>query len=146
MNGIVLRYGSFYGPGTMFAGDSGYAELVRGGKMPVIGGGTGVWSFVHVADAAAATLAALDRAESGIWQITDNEPTPVSEWLPAFAEAIGAKPPRRIPKWLGRLAAGEAFTMLMTEARGASNRKAREELGLELKYPTWRNGFRDALT
>ncbi len=141
--GIVLRYGSFYGPGTAFAFDppGEYAKAIRKRRLPIVGGGTGVWSFVHVEDAAAATVAAVERGRHGIYHIVDDEPAPVSEWLPVLAEALGAKRPRRVPRWLGRLVAGEPVAMMMTEARGASNAKAKRELGWTLRYPSWRLGF-----
>jgi nucleoside-diphosphate-sugar epimerase len=137
--GIVLRYGGLYG-----APDDAQVELVRKRRFPVVGDGGGVWSFVHLDDAAAATVLALERGEPGIYNVVDDEPAPVREWLPALAEAIGAKPPRRVPRWLGRVAAGESGVALMTETRGASNAKAKRELGWTLRYPTWRRGFREA--
>jgi len=120
-------------------------ELIRKRRMPIIGDGKGVWSLVHVDDAAAATVAALTRGAPGVYNIVDDDPAPVSEWLPHLAEALGAKPPRRIPTWLGRLLAGEVAASMMTEVRGSSNAKARRELGWEPRHPSWREGFRDAL-
>jgi 2-alkyl-3-oxoalkanoate reductase len=137
--GIVLRYGGLYG-----APDDAQLELVRKRRFPIVGDGGGVWSFVHLDDAAAATVLALERGEPGIYNVVDDEPAPVREWLPALADAIGAKPPRRVPRWLGRLAAGESGVALMTEARGASNAKAKRELGWTLRHPTWRRGFHEA--
>ena len=137
--GIVLRYGGLYG-----APDDAQLELVRKRRFPIVGDGGGVWSFVHLDDAAAATVLALERGEPGIYNVVDDEPAPVREWLPTLADAIGAKPPRRVPRWLGRLAAGESGVALMTEARGASNAKAKRELGWTLRHPTWRRGFREA--
>ncbi len=137
--GIVLRYGGLYG-----APDDAQLELVRKRRFPIVGDGGGVWSFVHMDDAAAATVLALERGAPGIYTVVDDEPAPVREWLPALAEAIGAKPPRRVPRWLGRFAAGESGVALMTETRGASNAKAKRELGWTLRYPTWRRGFREA--
>ena len=137
--GIVLRYGGLYG-----ASDDAQLELVRKRRFPIVGDGGGVWSFVHLDDAAAATVLALARGAPGIYNVVDDEPAPVREWLPALAEAIGAKPPRRIPRWLGRVAAGESGVALMTETRGASNAKAKRELGWMLRYPSWRRGFREA--
>lgn len=146
-DGIVLRYGGFYGPGTSLALDPPTAQvaLVRKRQFPVVGGGTGVWSFVHIDDAAAATVLALERARPGIYNIVDDEPAPVSEWLPALAAAVAAKPPRRLPGWIGRLIGGEALTIMMTEVRGASNAKARRELGWQPGHASWRDGFAGAL-
>jgi nucleoside-diphosphate-sugar epimerase len=135
-DGMVLRYGGFYG-----APDDAQLELVRRGRFPIVGEGGGVSSFVHLEDAAAATVLALERGRPGVYNVVDDEPTPASEWLPALAAAIGAKPPRRVPRWLARLGAGEAAVALMTEARGASNAKAKRELGWTLGYPSWREGF-----
>jgi nucleoside-diphosphate-sugar epimerase len=137
--GVALRYGGFYG-----SPDDAQLEPVRRRRFPIVGDGSGVWSFVHLDDAAAATVLALERDATGIYNVVDDEPAPVREWLPALAAAIGAKPPRRVPRWLARLAAGEAGVVLMTEARGASNRKAKEELGWTLRHPSWRQGFVDA--
>jgi nucleoside-diphosphate-sugar epimerase len=120
-------------------------EPIRRRQFPLIGGGGGVWSFVHIEDAATATAAAVERGHAGIYQIVDDEPAPVREWLPALAEALGAKPPRRLPRWLGRLLAGEAATVMMTQIRGASNAKAKRELGWTLHYPSWRLGFAKGL-
>jgi 2-alkyl-3-oxoalkanoate reductase len=141
--GVVLRYGGFYGPGTSVAADP-HAEMVepiQKRKFPVIGDGGGIWSFVHIADAATATVAAIERGETGIYNVVDDEPAPVREWLPALASAVGAKPPRRVPRWLGRLAAGSTATVMMTEIRGASNEKAKRELGWQPRYASWREGF-----
>ncbi len=137
--GIALRYGGFYG-----SPDDAQLELVRRRRFPLVGDGGGVWSFVHLDDAAAATVLAVEHGEPGIYNVVDDEPAPVHEWLPALAAAIGAKPPRRVPRRLARLAAGEAGVALMTESRGASNAKAKRELGWELRYPSWRSGFREA--
>jgi nucleoside-diphosphate-sugar epimerase len=137
--GVALRYGGFYG-----SPDDAQLEPVRRRRFPIVGDGSGVWSFVHLDDAAAATVLALERGAAGIYNVVDDEPAPVREWLPALAAAIGAKPPRRVPRWLARLAAGDAGIVLMTEARGASNRKAKEELGWTLRRPSWRQGFVDA--
>jgi nucleoside-diphosphate-sugar epimerase len=117
---------------------------VRKRRFPIVGDGGGVWSFVHLVDAAAATILALERGERGIYNVVDDEPAPVREWLPALAAAIGAKPPRRVPRGLARLLAGESGVVLMTEIRGASNAKAKRELGWTLRYPSWRQGFRAA--
>jgi nucleoside-diphosphate-sugar epimerase len=145
--GLALRYGGFYGPGTSvsLAPDAAMAAPIRKRQFPIIGGGGGVWSHVHIEDAATATAAAVERGEPGIYYIVDDDPAPVREWLPALANALGAKPPRRLPRWLGRLAAGEAATLMMTEARGASNAKAKRELGWEPRYGSWRQGFAQGL-
>ena len=145
--GIVLRYGGFYGQGTSFSvkPDGEHVALIRRRKFPLVGDGAGVWSFVHIEDAASATVAAIERGEQGVYNVVDDEPAPVSEWLPAAASAVGAKPPRRVPRWLGRIAAGEAATVMMTEVRGASNEKAKRELGWSLRYPSWRQGFANGL-
>jgi 2-alkyl-3-oxoalkanoate reductase len=137
--GVALRYGGLYG-----SPDDAQLELVRKRRFPLVGDGGGIWSFVHLDDAAAATVLALERRASGVYNIVDDEPAPVREWLPALAKTIGAKPPRRVPRWLARLAAGESGTVLMTEVRGASNAKAKRELGWTLRYPSWREGFRAA--
>jgi nucleoside-diphosphate-sugar epimerase len=139
--GIVLRYGGFYGPGTSAAPDGEQTELVRKRRFPVVGDGGGIWSLVHIADAATATLAAVERGAPGIYNIVDDEPAPVREWLPAFAAAAGAPAPRKVPRWLARIAAGEAVAVMSTESRGAANGKAKRELGWTLQYPSWRQGF-----
>ncbi len=147
VEGIVLRYGGFYGPGTSVSSDSG-AEIsngIRKRKFPIVGDGGGVWSFVHIVDAASATVAAIERGKPGIYNVVDDDPAPVRDWIPALANALGAKSPRRLPRWLGRLAAGEAATVMMTEIRGASNAKAKRELGWEPRYPSWRQGFAHGL-
>jgi 2-alkyl-3-oxoalkanoate reductase len=145
--GLALRYGGFYGPGTAIslAPDAVMAGPVRRRRFPIIGDGGGVFSHVHVDDAATATVAAIDHGRPGVYNIVDDEPAPVRDWLPVLARALDAKPPRRIPRWLGRLAAGETATLMMTEARGASNAKAKRELGWELRYPSWRQGFEQGL-
>jgi nucleoside-diphosphate-sugar epimerase len=147
IEGIVLRYGGFYGPGTSLSADprSDVSANVRRRRFPVVGGGGGLWSFVQIADAATATVAAIERGAPGIYNVVDDEPAPVREWLPALATTLGAKPPRRLPRWLGRLAAGEVGTVMMTEVRGASNAKAKRELGWRPRYPSWRQGFADGL-
>lgn len=141
--GIALRYGAFYGPGTsMSTRPPGLqSELVRKRQYPIIGGGAGYTSFIHIEDAATATAAAIEKGRRGIYHVTDNEPVRASEWLPALAAAIGAKPPLRIPKWLGRLAAGPAVVIMMTQSSGASNAKIRRVLGWEPHYGSWREGF-----
>ncbi|HEX6115746.1 MAG TPA: NAD(P)-dependent oxidoreductase [Solirubrobacterales bacterium] len=136
--GIALRYGGFYGPGTSLDADSEMLDAIRKRKFPIVGGGAGVWSFIHVADAADATVAAIERGERGVYNIVDDEPAPVAEWLPVVAENLGAKPPRRVPRFVGRLLAGQAPTVMMTELRGASNAKAKRELGWRPGHPTWR--------
>jgi nucleoside-diphosphate-sugar epimerase len=139
--GIVLRYGGFYGPGTSLASGGEHAEMIRRRKFPVVGDGGGVWSFVHIGDAAEATVAALERGRRGIYNVVDDDPAPVRDWLPAMASALGAKPPRHVPRWLGRLLAGEAAATMMTEVRGASNEKAKRELGWRPAHPSWRQGI-----
>jgi 2-alkyl-3-oxoalkanoate reductase len=136
--GLVLRYGSFYGPGA----SEPLLEMVRKRQMPVIGAGTGIWSFIETSDAAAATVAAVSHGAPGIYNITDSDPAPVAEWLPYLAKVAGAKPPLHLPVWLGRLLAGEFVIVQMTTARGSSNEKARKELGWEPRYASWREGFR----
>jgi nucleoside-diphosphate-sugar epimerase len=144
--GLVLRYGGFYGPGTAIsrAPDSIMATPVRKRQFPIIGNGAGVFSHIHVDDAATATVAAIERGEPGIYNVVDDEPAPVAEWLPALAAAVGAKPPRRVPRWLGRLVAGRAAVVMMTEVRGASNAKAKRELGWLPSHPSWREGLTGA--
>jgi 2-alkyl-3-oxoalkanoate reductase len=145
--GLVMRYGGFYGPGTSvsLAADAAMAAPVRKRRFPIIGDGGGVMSYVHVEDAASATAIAVERGRPGIYNIVDDEPARQREWLPALARALDAKPPRRIPRWLGRLAAGEAATLVMTDVKGASNAKAKRELGWTLRYPSWRQGFAQGL-
>lgn len=139
--GIVLRYGAFYGPGTSIAPDGEQAEMVRKRKFPLVGDGGGVWSFIHVADAATATVAAVEHGNRGVYNVVDDDPAPVAEWLPALAQRLGAKKPVRVPRFVGRLFAGEAGAVMMTELRGASNAKAKRELAWRPKYPSWRDGF-----
>ena len=139
--GIVLRYGVFYGPGTSLAPGEEQFEMVRKRKFPLVADGAGVWSFVHVADAAEATVAAVERGTRGVYNVVDDEPAPVAEWLPALAEELGAKRPMRVPRFVGRLFAGEAGVVMMTDVRGASNEKAKRELGWRPAHPTWRQGF-----
>ena len=142
LEGIVLRYGNFYGPG----GSESLVELVRKRQMPVIGDGAGVWSWTHLDDAASATVAAVERGRRGIYNITDDEPAAVAEWLPYLADVVGAKKPLRVPVWLGRLAAGEVTVRWMTQGRGASNAKAKRELDWQPRWSSWRDGFRHGLT
>jgi 2-alkyl-3-oxoalkanoate reductase len=134
--GIALRYGGFYG-----APNDGLIEPVSKRQFPIVGDGGGVFSFIHLDDAAAATVLALEHDGAGIYNIVDDEPAPVREWLPVLADALGAKPPRRFPRWLARLFAGEAAVVMGTESRGVSNAKAKGELGWTLRYPSWREGF-----
>ena len=143
--GIVLRYGGFYGPGTSLFEGGEHVAAIRKRAFPLVGSSAGMWSFVHIDDAAAATLAAIERGGRGIYNVVDDEPAPASEWLPYLAERLGAKQPRHVPEWLGRLVAGEQVVSMMTEARGASNAKAKRELGWTLVHPTWREGFANGL-
>jgi len=135
--GIVLRYGGFYGPGA----SDFLLDMLRKRQVPVIGGGTGVWSFIEITDAAAATVAAVSHGAPGLYNVVDSDPAPVAEWLPYLAQVAGAKPPLRMPAWLGRLLAGEFVVAQMTSSRGFSNEKARKELGWEPRYASWREGF-----
>jgi nucleoside-diphosphate-sugar epimerase len=145
IDGLVLRYGWFYGPGTYYASDGSIAQMVRKRRFPVVRGSDGLFSFIHIEDAAGATVAACKRGEQGVYNVVDDDPAPAREWLPVLAAAAGAKPPRHVPRWLGRMAAGEAVVAAMTEIRGASNAKAKRELGWRLAYPSWRDGFADSL-
>jgi nucleoside-diphosphate-sugar epimerase len=145
LDGVALRYGGFYGPGTSLTEGGVHLEGVRKRKFPVVGGGTGIWSFVHIDDVATATKAAIEGDATGIFNVVDDEPAPVSEWLPYLAAAVGAKPPRHVPAWVGRIVLGEFGLAMMTSVRGASNEKAKRELGWRLRYPTWRTGFREGL-
>ncbi len=139
--GAALRYGWFYGPGAT----DDQVGLIRKRKFPVVGGGTGYWSWVHLDDAASATVLAVEQKVRGVFNIVDDEPAPVSDWLPYLARCAGARRPVRIPAWLGRLLAGEQTVTMMTEGRGSSNAKARRELGWQLRYPSWRQGFQEEL-
>ncbi|MGH2429076.1 MAG: NAD-dependent epimerase/dehydratase family protein [Candidatus Limnocylindria bacterium] len=140
--GIVLRYGALYGPGTSLDRDGGeMTEMIRRGFFPIVGSGEGISSFIHVADAADATVAAVERGTRGIFQVVDDEPAPIREWLPAVAAALGAPPPRRIPRWLGRLVAGEAIVTISTETRGATNERAKHVLGWMPRHASWRDSF-----
>ncbi len=139
--GIVLRYGVFYGPGTSLAPGKEQFELVRKRKFPLVGDGGGVWSFIHVADAADATVAAIERGSRGVYNVVDDDPAPVAEWLPELAQTLGARKPMRVPRFIGRLFAGEAGVVMMTDARGASNAKAKCELAWSPAHPSWRQGF-----
>jgi nucleoside-diphosphate-sugar epimerase len=145
VHGTVLRYGGFYGPGTSMDEGGIHLEVVRRRRFPIVGRGTGVTSFIHIDDAATATVAAIERGVVGLFNIVDDDPAPVAEWLPALAEAIGAKPPRHVPVWMARLFAGEHGVVMMTEVRGASNAKAKRVLGWRPAFPSWRDGFRAGL-
>jgi nucleoside-diphosphate-sugar epimerase len=144
LEGLVLRYGQFYGPGTYYAPDGHLGREVRHRRFPVVGPGTGVFSFLHVEDAAAATLTALDRGAPGIYNVVDDDPAPLREWLPVYAAALGAKPPRHVPVWLARIVAGGAVAAMAVELRGASNAKAKRDLGWQPRWASWREGFDDA--
>ena len=139
--GIVLRYGAFYGPGTSMAPGADQIEMVRKRRFPLVGDGGGVWSFIHVADAAEATVAAVEHGSRGIYNIVDDDPAPVADWLPALAQTLGAKKPMRVPRLVGRLFAGEVGVVMMTELRGASNSKAKRELGWRPAHRSWRQGL-----
>jgi nucleoside-diphosphate-sugar epimerase len=141
IEGIVLRYGAFYGPGTSLWTGGPYVETIRKRRFPIIGPGTGVWSLIHIDDVAGATLAAVERGRPGRYNVVDDEPAPVSDWLPHLANVLGAKPPRHVPVWLGRLAAGDFAVSIMNEIRGSSNAKAKRELDWQPAYPSWRQGF-----
>ncbi len=137
--GLVLRYGTFYGPGASGA----MVEAVRRRRLPLIGGGTGIWSFTEIRDAAAATVAAVEGGAPGVYNVVDSDPAPVADWLPHLAQVAGARPPLRVPAWAGRLLADEFTVLCMTSARGSSNEKARKALNWEPRYASWREGFRD---
>ena len=145
LEGLVLRYGQLYGPGTYYAPNGHLGREVSRRRFPVVGPGTGTFSFLHVEDAAGATAAALERGAPGIYNVVDDEPAPLHEWLPAYAEALGAKPPRRVPVWLAKLLAGSSTAAMATQLRGASNAKAKRDLDWQPRYPSWRQGFREAL-
>ena len=144
ISGLVLRYGFFYGPGSSYGSGGFWDREVRRRRSPVVGKGSGTFSFIHVDDAADATVAAVERGAPGIYNIVDDDPAPMRDWLPAYAEAIGAKPPRRVPRFLARLLAGEWAVGMATDLRGASNARAKEELGWAPRYASWRQGFREA--
>jgi nucleoside-diphosphate-sugar epimerase len=145
--GVVLRYGGFYGPGTNLSADpeASMTKVIRKRRFPLIGDGGGIWSFAHIEDAASATAASIERGRPGLYNVADDEPAPVREWLPALAEALGAKRPLRVPVFVGRLLAGEAAVVMMTESRGASNAKAKQELGWQPRWASWRMGFAKGL-
>ncbi len=146
IEGLVLRYGILYGPGTYYAADGSQARDVRKRRSPLVGAATGSFSFLHVDDAAGATIAALKRGAPGTYNVVDDEPAPMAEWLPVYAEALGAKPPRRVPVWLARLVAGPAAAGMAIHLRGASNAKAKRELSWQPAHPSWRQGFRNTLS
>jgi nucleoside-diphosphate-sugar epimerase len=145
LEGLVLRYGFFYGPGTYYASDGSTAADVRKRRQPIVGKGTGVFSFIHVDDAADATVAAVERGAPGIYNVADDEPADLKEWLPVYAEALGAKRPFRVPVFVARLIAGKEVALFATTLRGTSNEKAKRELGWEPAHPSWRQGFRESL-
>ncbi len=145
LEGIVLRYGGFYGPGTSLGEGEAMIEGVRKRRLPVVGDGAGVTSFLHIEDAATATVAALERGAPGVYNVVDDEPAPSSLWIPELAKAVGAKPPRHVPVWLAKPLIGDAGVWLMTKAPGASNTKAKAELGWTLRFASWRIGFREGL-
>jgi nucleoside-diphosphate-sugar epimerase len=144
IEGIVLRYGFFYGPGSAYADDGHFAREVKRRRMPVVGKGSGVFSFIHVDDAAAATVAAMERGARGIYNVADDDPAPMRDWMPVYAEAVGAKAPRRVPTWLARLIGGGYAVFLATQLRGCSNEKAKAELRWQPRHASWREGFRAA--
>jgi 2-alkyl-3-oxoalkanoate reductase len=144
LEGVVLRYGYFYGPGTHYARDGSWGRDVRRRRLPIVGQGTGIFSFIHIDDAASATVAALDRG-SGVYNVCDDDPARMSDWLPAYADALGAKPPRRVPVWLARWVVGKQAAVMATRLEGASNEKIKRELDWWPRYPSWRQGFREAL-
>jgi nucleoside-diphosphate-sugar epimerase len=145
IDGLVLRYGFFYGPGTGYAPEAYWADQVRRRRFPIVGGGGGIFSYIHVDDAAAATVAAVEGGQPGIYNIVDDDPAPVSEWLPVYAEVLEAPKPRRVPAFIARFVAGKYAVMLATKLRGASNEKAKRELGWTPRYASWREGFREGL-
>ena len=145
LNGMALRYGSLYGPGTAISSEGEIVKAIRQRSFPLIGNGAGVWSFIHVDDAARATQLAIERGAPGVYNIVDDEPAEVSEWLPDLAQALGAKPPFRLPVWIGRVVIGEAGVSMMTRVRGSSNAKAKRALGWQPEYASWRDGFRRGL-
>ncbi|HEX2155087.1 MAG TPA: NAD-dependent epimerase/dehydratase family protein [Acidimicrobiia bacterium] len=140
-DGIVLRYGGFYGPGTNMAPGGELFDMIRRLRFPLIGDGGGIWSFVHIADAAEATLAAVEHGGRGVYNIVDDDPAPVAEWLAELTDMLSGKTPRRMPRWILRLFTGEGGVVMMTEARGASNVRAKRELAWSPAHPSWRQGF-----
>jgi nucleoside-diphosphate-sugar epimerase len=146
LEGVVLRYGGFYGPGTGLEPGGEFVKAIRKRRFPIVGGGSGVWSFIHIADAAEATRIAIEGGPAGLYNIVDDDPAEVSEWLPELARAVGAKPPYHLPAWVGRLLVGEAVVRMMTEQRGSSNAKARRLLGWQPAWASWRQGFHRGLS
>ena len=145
LEALALRYGMFYGPATSLSGGGPVVDLVRRRRIPIVGDGRGVWSLVHIDDVARATVAAISHGPPALYNVVDDEPAPVATWLPWLAAAVGAKPPFKVPVWLGRLAAGDGGVSMMTAVRGGSNAKAKRELGWQPIYPSWRRGFVEAL-
>jgi len=145
IEGVALRYGNFYGPGTGMSLDGDISAQVRKRGFPIVGDGAGVWSFAHMDDAAAAAIAAAERGAPGVYNVCDDDPAPVAIWLPELARALGAKPPRHVPVWLGKLFVGDVGVSMMTQIRGVTNAKAKRELGWKPRYPSWRDGFRHGL-
>ncbi len=145
LQGLALRYGIIYGPGTGIAKDGSIVELIRKRRIPIVGDGAGIWSFIHIQDVARATVAAMSRGAPGVYNVVDDEPAAVSTWLPFLADVVGAKPPRRLPVLLGMLLIGDGGVSMMTKIRGGSNAKAKRELGWQPIYPSWRRGFAEGL-
>jgi nucleoside-diphosphate-sugar epimerase len=145
LDGLVLRYGTFYGPGTSFDRDGEITEAIRRRKLPLVGSGAGIWSFVHIDDAARATVDAVEHGGPGVYNVVDDDPSPVSTWLPVLSELLGAKPPRRVPVWVARLLIGEHGVAMMTEMRGSANERAKRELCWQPAYPSWWKGFEATL-
>ncbi|HEX4759498.1 MAG TPA: NAD(P)-dependent oxidoreductase [Thermoleophilaceae bacterium] len=145
VDGLVLRYGYFYGPGTAYAADGAQGKMLINRRFPIVGNGDGVFSFIHVDDAATAAVRALDRGAPGIYNVVDDDPAPLREWLPELAKAIGAPEPRRVPTFVARMVGGRYVVQMLTRAQGASNAKAKAELDLDLRWPSWRRGFHEAL-
>jgi nucleoside-diphosphate-sugar epimerase len=145
IEGVVLRYGYLYGPETSYAADGAQGKMLMNGRFPIVGDGAGVFSFIHLDDAAGATVRAMDHGAPGIYNVVDDDPAPQRDWLPELAKAIGAPEPRRVPKWLARLVGGSFAVQMLSRAQGASNAKAKTELGIELRYPSWRRGFPEGL-
>ena len=145
LTGLVLRYGAFYGPHTSIAQDGGIVQAVRKRRLPLIGAGAGVWSFVHVSDAATATLAAVEAGHGGIYNVVDDDPAPVSAWLPFLAECVQAKPPRHVPAWMASVLIGEHVVAVMNQIHGVSNAKIKRDLGWAPGWPSWRRGFKEGL-
>jgi nucleoside-diphosphate-sugar epimerase len=143
--GIVLRYGQLYGPGTAFTNDGSWATSLRRRRLPIVGAGSGIFSFVHVDDAASATVAALEHRGPASYNVVDDEPAAIREWVPVYTRAVGAPSPWRVPAWVGRLAAGQIAVDMMNELRGASNVRIKRELGWQPKYASWREGFQTGL-